>query len=1434
MKRRLSASARMLRTAVATVCVVSALSCACTTRASEWNTDNSGLFSDPLNWDGGVPGINDEAFFDRGNASLTVSFNSEAAFGFLTQRSGTVTLQSIGGPFGVTASDGISVASGGATSAVLKTFLPTLNTDFVNVGNGNGSNGTLDVLAGTLNVNGGIGVGFSNATGTVNIQNGAIVNNDGGTVLGRQNGNGFLNVVGPGSTLNNIGPLIVGEQGSSAMSILQGAAVSNAEGEIRQGSVVTIDGLGSRWINITDVDVHFDGSLSLTNHGRIDAGFVLENSGTVSGDGEIHTELFRNWNVLRLTPSATGLSVHGDFDTLGFVNVEIASATQHGRLNVTGSAYMRETLQLSLVNNFVPQSGDSFDIFDADFSNGFSSLDFPQLSGGLKWDVSQLNANGVVSVGTAAADTWKVGTHGNWSDGSKWLDGSTPTSADSVHLAVTSQLGNSHTIDFSAAPTAIKDFAMSAGRTKFRSTSGANSLNINAAGGGQNVTISGSGTELTLGDGPATELNLNVGNNLIVQDGGVLLADSISESDISVGGNVMIDGGGFAAMGEYFHLGNAKTFAVQNGGWVNLPGFVTPSNTVIDVNGVNSSWTGAISIVKGSQMSVMAGGFLGFASQINVGTDGSGTLIVDGNSSVESANIATIGSGGAGAFTLSNGADASIESVNIANGSAGSTGGVSVLTGATLQTSAIQAATEIGGQGNATIEIQGANSVIRVSNATLGNSATGSAVVNVGTTASGARLESISGAGHSTVIQKTATVNIGSSSTQGEFLAGSDVHIDGGLLKVASGSSFQLGVGKQLTVQNGGRAEISGSYATGQNGVFNLAGATAELQVSGLFRVQNGSKVNLLDGNSLATPAGLVVASGGQVNLPAGTLLDVSGGSTTLSPQGSINITGGSANLGILNAAGGTIQLTSGAVTFLGNLSTGENQPFGPNPTIATNQYLTLHDTTTVNSLNVLTLAGGSLTTGSLINNGAFAFNAGTLRITGTQGLTIGAGGPLGSTFTLGAGRTLNPVVQTEILSAAYFAIDGGASFTTVALNNAGETNLTSSAVTLNAATVNNSGLLRGDGRIIATMNNLASGEIRAESGKTLKFIGSGTNAGRVNLQGGTVEFSQPVTNAGTITGHGTIFTGGAGLTNSGQINLSGGYTEVFGNVQNQAASPGGIRVLANTDVVYWDNVTHNAGSVFNVSAGATATFAGDFQGMGISGPGSVEFQGNVSPGFSPAAMFMGGDVSLAASSVLKIEIGGSTQSHYDYLQAAGSLYVGGTLQVSLIDGFVPAAGNRFYLLISPDISGLFTTIELPDLPPSLAWNTFNLYSDGYGYIETWGVSPPAGDFDSDYDVDGADFVAWQTHFPMESGATLADGDADSDGDVDGADFVLWQTNFSPPASAAAASVPEPTGFFAGLAGTVAICFIGFGRTRFKVGFPVKRPLRWATSPTPD
>ena len=66
------------------------------------------------------------------------------------------------------------------------------------------------------------------------------------------------------------------------------------------------------------------------------------------------------------------------------------------------------------------------------------------------------------------------------------------------------------------------------------------------------------------------------------------------------------------------------------------------------------------------------------------------------------------------------------------------------------------------------------------------------------------------------------------------------------------------------------------------------------------------------------------------------------------------------------------------------------------------------------------------------------------------------------------------------------------------------------------------------------------------------------------------------------------------------------------------------------------------------------------------------------------------------------------------------------------------------------------------------------------------------GDFNGDGNVDGADFVIWQSNFPNNTGlATLDMGDANGDGNVDGADFVIWQSNF-PTISGSVTPVPEP------------------------------------------
>jgi hypothetical protein len=97
----------------------------------------------------------------------------------------------------------------------------------------------------------------------------------------------------------------------------------------------------------------------------------------------------------------------------------------------------------------------------------------------------------------------------------------------------------------------------------------------------------------------------------------------------------------------------------------------------------------------------------------------------------------------------------------------------------------------------------------------------------------------------------------------------------------------------------------------------------------------------------------------------------------------------------------------------------------------------------------------------------------------------------------------------------------------------------------------------------------------------------------------------------------------------------------------------------------------------------------------------------------------------------------------------------------------------------------------------------------------------PRADFDTDGDVDGADFLAWQQGLGTASGATKAQGDANNDGAVDGADFLSWQRQVGTMAPTSH-SVPEP----AAVAMTAIAALVFFANRRKAVGRVAWRRLR--------
>jgi hypothetical protein len=604
-----------------------------------------------------------------------------------------------------------------------------------------------------------------------------------------------------------------------------------------------------------------------------------------------------------------------------------------------------------------------------------------------------------------------------------------------------------------------------------------------------------------------------------------------------------------------------------------------------------------------------------------------------------------------------------------------------------------------------------------------------------------------------------------------------------------------------LTVKSGGQLNT---------GLLSLANTSAvnESPSATVTVTDANSSVNLSPGSTLQL-SGPTMPGNATLNIKNNGSLTVGvGGNTTMYAGAVLNISGGFADLKTLNYNGGTINFNSGALNFIGNLELGVGGALGSDLTIDASKSLTLSGTTFVDAFHTLSLTGGVLNTGDLSISGTFNFTGGALVINGANGLTIGNGGPFGSVFNLQAGRTLFVVNQTTVASGAVMLVSPGSSFTTTnALIVNGEFDLGGTTSTALVASLSNFGLIRGDGRIQATgganaMANKPGAVIRAEDGKNIQFLGNNAaNIGQINLQGGTAEFTKPLTNGigGQILGRGTLKVGGTGLTNLGSIALASGITDIFGDVNNNTGNASvGISISGNAAVNFWDDVTNTSG-LFKVNSGSTATFFGTFSGSGISGNASdIHFEADISPGFSPASVSISGNVSLGAGAKLKIELGGTSQSptaQYDQVHVGGNLSLDGTLAISFINGFFPTSGNSFDILDWGSLTGTFSALQLPGIGGGYVWNTSQLYTAGI--VSVGGV---LGDYNHNGVVDAGDYVIWSNSLGQSGSGLAADGN--QNGVIDSGDLAIWRAHFGAIAGSGSgagttvsltAIVPEPT-----------------------------------------
>ena len=287
--------------------------------------------------------------------------------------------------------------------------------------------------------------------------------------------------------------------------------------------------------------------------------------------------------------------------------------------------------------------------------------------------------------------------------------------------------------------------------------------------------------------------------------------------------------------------------------------------------------------------------------------------------------------------------------------------------------------------------------------------------------------------------------------------------------------------------------------------------------------------------------------------------------------------------------------------------------------------------------------------------------------------LTIGGGNGI-ATLNLNGG-TIN--TQFDFVTVAATGVLTGDGVITGDVDNFGTVIADNVTIT---GSLDNKGIVTGNGRINTVIVNDFSGEFRVGTGQRLHIAsdsGANFNAGRIEVIDGEIEFSHLLNNnasTGLIAAENATLRFNGNLNNNGATAVSFGTSRFFGDINNSAT--GSIVLSGGSNTTFYDDITNN-GSIIVASVGSVssnAVFFGAVSGAGsITGGGNVFLHGDLRPGNSPAAVFHDVNLFLQSTASTVIELGGTTAgSQHDQINNLKTTTIGGTLEVLLIDKLRP------------------------------------------------------------------------------------------------------------------------------------------------------------------
>ncbi|HEV8060442.1 MAG TPA: CARDB domain-containing protein, partial [Gemmataceae bacterium] len=912
---------------------------------------------------------------------------------------------------------------------------------------------------------------------------------------------------------------------------------------------------------------------------------------------------------------------------------------------------------------------------------------------------------------TPTTVTWINPAGGNWDTGANWSGGAVPGASDDVVIDV----GGNVTITHSS-----------------NVTDSVNSITASDP-----VTLSGGTLTVAATFSDSSNVTLSGGTlaNAIVA-AGTILQGSGSLNDLSLSGTLNMLGGGKSTIINNLTLNNGLVELANSAG-LNFSGTQTLSGTgnveFTDNTGSYLEVTGATSV-----LTVAAGVTIealpvspATAAQGTIASESTGSSIVFNGTVSAAASGATIviNPGGATGTWTNNGAIESVSGGTLElEGSWANNGTITatsstVYLGGTFTTAGLGTFTNNGSTVYLIGTLNNAGSTLAL-NSTTGPWLLGGNGVIIGGTITTAGSGNLDGQGVLNGVTLAGTINLFEAFPKISIVNG--LTLSNGLVELANQAALTFSGGTQ-TLGGTGVVEFADSSGTFMNATESMltvaAGITLEAlpgsgSTAAVGTVTASSSTIAFDGTVSATGSDSTIELNVYNNSGAwtnnGAIEALNGGSVVLAGSftnaGTIVGPAGFIYLdGTLDNSGQTLALTNSTGSWymrFGTILGGTVSTSGGAALIATNDPSTLNGVTLAGTLDLtssnFTHATVSITNGLTLDQGLVELsNSSVLNFSGTQ--TLGGTG----TVTL-TNEVVNPNVQYG------FMVPSAGDMLTVApgvtiQGNSGTVGSSGGGLITNQGTMeaDGGGTLTVQGYTNFAGGTLTGGAWEAVGNSTLRLVGANitTNAATILLDGASSNIysgSSGTTNAlaGFVT---NAATGSFTIQNAANFGSSGAFTNAGTLTINNGStfSPGGAGVY-----------TQTSGTTI-LDAGTLGTSGNqiNIQGGTLSGPGTINGNlinaGEVDLGSSPGTLTVTGSYSQTSVGTLALEVGGATAgSLFDQINITGAAALGGTLNVSLINGYAPGLEETYDVLNFASSSGSFATFNSPQINGNPAFAT--------------------------------------------------------------------------------------------------------------------------------